>query len=213
VFTQADGDARPRPAPLAHIFSSRLGDDGGVVGIDTRQSLGAYGERYLAWRADHGLPFVLAVLDLLDDHRDPPLDWQWNLSFPRDLACAVDHDGAGFVLADPEHGTLCVRFLLDRPDRLEVCEMPGSSRTFANGNTVDYPGDRYVHAAYDGVGEGRILVCLAVLPPGGERPEMGLRANAIQIGGTDWAHPFSPAILKSVDLAESVPNRMTRPGG
>ncbi len=213
VFTHADDDNRPRPAPFAYLFCSHLAEEGGVVGIDTRQSLGAYSERYLAWRADLGLPFVLAVLDQLDDHRNPPLDWQWNLSFPRDLECAIDEDGAGFVLAGTGHGMLSARFLLDRPGCLEAREMPGSSRTYANGNTVNYPGDGYIRAAYNGVKEARILVCLAVLPEGAGRPEIHFRRNSIAIGGREWAHPFSPAILKSVDLAKSVPNRMTLPGG
>jgi hypothetical protein len=213
VFTHADPAQRPRPAPLAHITGAQLQDSAGAVGIDTRNSLQAYSERYLAWRADAPHPFVLALLDLLDEHRDPPRDWQWNLSFPRELEAAVDGDGAGFRLVDPERGRLSARFLIDRPLSLEIRDMPASSRTYANGRKVDYPGDRFVHAAFPAHKLGRILVCAVVSRPDDADPRIQFADNAILLDGQPWRNPFAPLILPTVDLAQSLPNRMTRPAG
>jgi hypothetical protein len=213
VFTHASMEDRPKPAPLAYVFSIQTSDQGGVVGIDTRQSLGAYSERYLSWRTDLGPELVLAMLDLLDDHTDPGRDWQWTLSFPRELENHIHPDGAGFTLSDPEKGSLSARFLIDRPTHLEVREMPGSSRTFSNGKKVDYPGDYYIRAGFDRQKRVKALVCLTVNRPGAEKVEAAFADNAIRLGGTTWRHPFHPAILKEVDLAQSVPNRMTFPAG
>lgn len=210
VFTHARMEDRPKPSPLAHVSACEMGDTGGVVGMDTRKSLEAYSERFLAWRSDLGHPFCLAVMDLLDEHRDPPPDWQWNLSFPRELDWEIHADGAGFTLLDPQCGRLTGRFLIDRPARMDVREMPGSARTYSSGKRVEYPGDRFVHAAFDGVKQGRILVAMVV----GEKPvELSFSDDAILLDGSAWQAPFYPAILKSVDLANSPPNRMTRPGG
>lgn len=213
VFTHAAMEARPRPAPLAHLFCTHLAPAGGVVGIDTRQSLVAYSERYLAWRTDLGHPFCLAVLDLLDDHVEPPRDWQWTLSFPADLEARIHEDQAGFSLLDPARGTLTGRFLIDRPASLEVAGMPASQRTYSNGRRVDYPGDLYVRARYNSWKKARILVVLVIDPPGCPEPAPGWDAHRIRLNSTEWTHPFSPAILKSVDLAHSSPNRMTHPAG
>jgi hypothetical protein len=213
VLTHADPAQRPRPAPLTHISGAKLQDSGGVVGIDTRNSLQAYSERYLAWRADAPYPFVLALLDLLDEHQQPPRDWQWNLSFPRELEASVDADGAGFRLVDPERGRLSARFLIDRPASLEIRDMPAASRTYANGRKVDYPGDRFVHAAFPGHQHGRILVCAVITRTDEAEPEIAFADNAIGLDGQPWRNPFAPLILPTVDLAQSAPNRMTRPAG
>lgn len=214
VFTHASESDRPRPYPLADLTCNHVHANGGVVGMDTRKNLGAYSERFLSWTTGLGKPLVLALMDLLDEHRDPPLDWQWNLSFPRDLAAQVHQDGAGFSLVDDNCGRLDARFLIDLPDRIEVREMPDSSRTFANGTRVDYPGDLFIHAAFPGLKKGRILVAMALSPAGRDRQtDLSFMNNAIVVEGRSWEHPFNPAILKSVDLAQSEPNRMTRPAG
>jgi len=213
VFTHADMADRPKPAPMAHLTCSHLEDTAGVVGMDTRKSLGAYSERYLSWRTDLGFPLVLATLDTLDDHRDPPLDWQWNLSFPRDLQGLIDEDGNGFQLVDPERGTLHGRFLIDVPSSLEIAEMPPSSRTYSNGKKVDYPGDFFVRARFNGVKEGRVLAVMVLTPPETAAPHMHLVHPDLILGDKQWRSPFSPAILKSVNLAQSRPNRMTLPAG
>jgi hypothetical protein len=213
VFTHAKMADRPKPAPLAHLTCNRTTETGGVVAMDTRKSLGAYSERALAWRTDLGFPFALAMMDLLDEHRDPPLDWQWNLSFPRELEHAIHADGRGFTLNDKQLGRLDGRFLIDVPSTLSIEEMPGSSRTYSSGVKIDYPGDRFVHASFREVKKGRILVGITISPAGSSQPEIAYRDNAIFLNGSKWEFPFFPAILKSVDLAQSEPNRMTLPAG
>jgi hypothetical protein len=214
VFTHADMANRPKPAPLAHLTCNHVHETGGVVAMDTRQSLGAYSERYLSWRTDLDKPFVITIMDLMDEHRDPPLDWQWNLSFPRDLVAEIHDDGAGFSLIDEDRGRLDGRFLIDQPHSLEIREMPATSRTYANGNKVDYPGDCFVHASFPGLKKGRILVAIAISPANsGGQAKISLQNNAIHVDGQTWEFPFSPAILKSVNLAQSAPNRMTLPAG
>jgi hypothetical protein len=191
-----------------------LTDAGGVIGIDTRRSLQAYSERTLSWRTDLGYPFALAVMDLLDEHRNPPLDWQWNLSFPREINASIHDDGAGFTLDDPDKGRLTGRFLIDIPKKLEIAEMPASSRTYSNGKKVDYPGDHFLHSCFPQQKQSRILVAMVITPANSSaNPEIAFRENAIVLDDRTWETPFSPAILKSVDLAQSVPNRMTRPAG
>lgn len=214
VFTHAEMAERPRPAPLAHIFSSRINESGGVVGIDTRKSLGAYSERYLSWRTDAGFPLVLAVMDLLDEHRDPPLDWQWNLSFPREIDGSIHDDGNGFTLIDPDKGRLTGRFLIDQPSKLEIAEMPASTRTYSNGKKVEYLGDHFLHSCFPQQKRSRILVAMILTrADSNDIPEITFQDNAILLNGKPWQNPFSPAILNSVDLAQSAPNRMSRPAG
>lgn len=210
IFTQAASGDRPTPAPLAHVSTIDVRDSGGVVGMDTRKCCGAYGERYLSWRSDTGHPFCLAMLDLLDEHREPPLDWQWNLSFPRELETTIHEDGMGFTLLDPERGRLTGRFLIDAPSSLESLQMPGSSRTYSGGKTIQYPGDRYIRAAFPACRQGRILVGIVVSK---EEVEIRFADNSILLNGKPWKDPFFPAILKSVDLAQSPPNRMRNPAG
>ncbi len=210
VFTHADPAGRPVPRPLAHVTSCLMRDAGGVVGIDTRASLAAYSERHAAWRADLGPPFCLALLDLLDEHRDPPRDWQWTLAFPRELEAVPHADGAGFTLRDPERGELTARFLADRPDRIEVLAMPDSARTYAGGDRVVYPGDRYIRAAYPARRRATVLVALAVAPGPVELDRAG---ETIRVGGRAWERPFFPSVLPSVRLGASRPNLMLQPAG
>ena len=212
VFTQARETDRPDPSPLAHVTFCEQQETGGLVAMDTRKSMGAYGERYISWNTGLGKPICLAILDLLDEHRDPPLDWQWNLSFPRELEGTLHADGGGFTLVDPGKGSLTGRFLIDAPDELGIAEMPGSSRTFSNGRKVDYPGDRFVHGVFKQVRRGRILVVMAVDHPGKESG-ISFREGAVYLDGTPWLRPFSPAILSGTDLRRAVPNFMKHPGG
>ena len=214
TFTHADPASRPKPHPLAHLTCNHVESTRGAIGMDTRKCLGAYSERFISWDTSLGKPLVMAVMDLLDDHRDPPLDWQWNLSFPRDLVPVVHEDGAGFTLRDDKLGRLDARFLIDMPDAIDVCEMPGSKRTYSNGNTVEYSGDLYINARFTGLIKGRVLVAMAICDDSSEAvTEISLSENSIEVDGTEWKSPFSPAILKSVDLTQSEPNRMTLPAG
>lgn len=213
VLTHADPAARPQQAALAHPFSVRQGAESGIVGMDTRRSLGAYSERYIAWRKDCGRPLCLALLDLVDDHRDPPPQWQWNLSFPRELRAELHPDGAGFSFLDPDSGRLDARFLLDRPDELSLAEMPGSRRTFANGNVVDYPGDRYICARFAKRRQLKILCLLALGPRGTRQAQLKVEGRNLNVDSAIWEHPFHPAILKTAELADMRPNLMRYPAG
>jgi hypothetical protein len=160
-----------------------------------------------------GFPFVLAVMDLLDEHRNPPLDWQWNLSFPRELEAGVDADGAGFHLVDPQRGRLSARFLLDRPDGVELCEMPASTRTYANGTKVDYPGDKFIRANFPQQRAARILVAIVITGAGQLVPQMHYRNKDIALDDVIWQRPFAPVVLPTVDIATCRPNLMTHPAG
>ena len=213
VLSHADATARPKPAPLAHPFSVTQEAEGGVVGIDTRRSLGAYSERYIAWRKDCGRPLCLAIMDLLDDRRDPAPAWQWNLSFPRELEVEIHSDGAGFSLLDPQCGRLDARFLLDQPDNLSIEEMPASRRIYASGNVIHYPGDRFVCARFANRQQLKIICMLAVSPQGAAAANLQLKGRDLHIDDIAWETPFHPAILKSADLAGLLPNLMRYPGG
>lgn len=210
IFTQAKEEDRPRPAPLAHVSALHVRPNGGVVGMDTRKCLGAYGERYLAWHQSNPDLFMVALLDLLEDFRDPALDWQWNLSFPRELEPSVHDDNLGFTVHDPQNGFLTGRFLLDAPDQIEFRQMPPSRRTFSGGKSVDYPGDLFLSARFLNRGKARILVALAVSP---EPLMTTLSGKILNTLTYSWEQPFHPAILASVNLAEVPPNLMTRPAG
>lgn len=215
VLTHADPSQRPIPSPLAHVTCCQMHASGGVVGIDTRNCLRAYGERYLSWRADVDHTFALAMLDLVDEHEQPPRSWLWNLSFPRDLAADLHPDGAGFSLVDPVRGCLTARFLIDQPDQLEACTMPASSRTYSDGVRRDYPGDHFIQARFDGRPTLRILVGMVIHRDGQctRHADIELEDNRIMLDGSAWDSPFYPAILNSVDLASSTPNRMKTPAG
>lgn len=210
VFTHADEDMRPRPAPLAFLSASHVSDSGGVIAIDTRQSLGSYSERYMAWQTSSPDSTNLAILDLLDDARNPPLDWQWNLSFPRELQTAIHQDARGFTAIDPEKGCLTGRFLLDLPDSLQFLQMPPSRRSFSNGRTVDYPGDQFLHASFASRAKARILVALRIDK---EPVQASLAGNTLRFGQSSWPNPFAPVILPSVNLQSAPPNFMTHPAG
>jgi hypothetical protein len=215
VLTHARPEDRPSPYPLAYPFTHDMGEYGGFAGIDMRHSLEAYAERYLAWRTDLGPAICMAILDLVEEHRRPGPPLAWNLTFPKELESAIDADGAGFRFTAPDGGgTLYARFLLDTPDHLSVQDIPSSTRTFAGGQTVDFPGDRHITARFESGPRLRILVALAVLdadapPPLMEWQDPDIRLDAERV----WAFPFKGAILKTVRLGQHVSNLQRAPAG
>jgi len=216
VFTHADPSQRPSPRPNAAITSSHFERDRGVVAMDMRRVLKAYGERYLAWNT--GLKSgtcALTLLDLLDDHLTPPRDWLWNLSFPRELDAHIHADSAGFSLRDPALGTLTARFVVDRPDAIAVESMPDSTRTFANGEKVRFAGDRYISARFDARRRATVLVAMLITRTADEPAPDAITwsEGALHAPGLSWPAPFAPAILSSVRLGASHPNLMNRPAG
>jgi len=214
VITHANEEDRPPQKPYAYPFTTHMGEHGGWAGIELRQVLGCYGERYLSWRTDLDAPVCLAVLDLVDEHKNPTRPFDWNLSFPKELQADVDADGRGFRLSDGENGTLHGRFLLDHPDDLTLEEMPATKRTYSSGQSNSYPGDRFVQASFRDRNHIRILVAMVVQKPGDPLPELTWQDPHIQLRpGRLWEQPFQGAILDSVRLAEHRPNLQTSPAG
>jgi hypothetical protein len=114
---------------------------------------------------------------------------------------------------DPQCGRLSARFLLDRPAGVEVCDMPASSRTYANGTKVDYPGDKFIRAQFPQQQAARILVALIITRPDQPVPTLLYRDKDISLDDVIWQRPFAPVVLPSVDLATCRPNLMTHPAG
>ncbi len=214
VITHPDTADRPKPRPYAYPFTRRLDAKGGVIGIEMRQVLQSYAERYLSWRSDLGFPFCLALLDQVDDHKSPPRPWTWNLSFPNDLKPESDDDGRGFRLIDPDFGTLHCRFLLDAPDELNFGAMPDSQRTYSGGGTVHYPGDGVVSALFRDRGRLAILAVLVIVPPGEPAPALSWENGDIRLTESRlWQRPFAGAILRSADIGKHRPNFQLAPAG
>lgn len=216
VLTHVDAAQTKVQKGHAYVFSRSLEETCGCIGMEMRHVLGAYSERYLAWNSSVGYPICLAVLDLVSEHCKPPRAYTWNLSFPRELACAIDSDGAGFSLRHPKAGVLRARFLLDQPERLTHEVMPASTRTYSGGHRVDYPGDGFIAATFGQREALRILVAMAVSPADEDQAPAGMRLDgrAIVLGnGVKWQDPFASAILPQVDLASCRTNLQLYPAG
>ena len=212
-LSHAEESERSKAKPFAYISSQDLNDAGGQLSMEMRHHLGAYSERYLSWRENETGAFQLAVFDQVDEHQDPSRPWTWNLSFPRELSWEVDEDQRGLTMTDPECGVLRLRFLLDAPTALTVEEMPGSTRTFAGGQKVDYPGDYYLAARLEDRKNLNILVAITVIPKGAPTPALTGTLNAISFGTEVWDQPFKGMILSSFDPALHRPNLQKGPAG
>ncbi len=214
VITHAREEDRPPKKPYAYPFTTHMGEHGGWAGIELRQVLGCYSERYVSWRTDLGYPVCLAVLDLVEEHKDPARPFDWNLSFPKELEATVDADGCGFQLADGENGTLHARFLLDHPDEMTIEEMPPTRRTYSSGQMHAYPGDMFVQASFRNRTHLWVFVAMAVQKPEDPAPELTWKDPDLVLGqDMEWPHPFRGAILDSVRLGEHRPNLQTSPAG
>ncbi len=208
VLTHARREDRPSQYPLAYPFTYRMGEKGGMAGLDMRQAINAYAERYLSWRTDLGPAICMAILDLVEEHRQPSPPLTWNLTFPRELEGTIDSDGRGFRLTAPNHGgALQARFLLDAPDDLSIQDIPFSTRTFVGDRTVEYPGDRHIAGRFEHRAQMRILVALTVVDAGTPAPTLEWQDPDIRLGDDRvWRFPFEGAILKGVRLGTHVPN-------
>ncbi len=199
--------------PHAHVTYCEQRADGGVVAMDTRGVLQVYSERYLAWRSADGQPFAFALMDLVDEHQNPPRAWHWNLSFPRDLDATVHEDGLGFNLADAEKGTLVARFVAQAPSSLALKDMPDSRRTFSGGHTVQYPGDRFAQARFEGTARTTILLLAVLVPAGQPLPDLAWEGRDARLGATRWENVFGASLLPAVLPGQSIPNLMKFPEG
>lgn len=215
VLTHARREDRPSPYPLAYPFTYRMDKHGGVAGLDMRQAINAYAERYLSWRTDLGPAICMAILDLVEEHRRPAPPLTWNLTFPVELEAAIDPDGCGFRLTAPDcGGVLCARFLLDAPNDLSIQDLPLSTRTFAGGQTVEYPGDRHIAGRFELRAQVRILVALAVVDADAPPPVLEWQDPNICLGDKRlWPSPFKGAILDTVRLSQHAPNLQRAPAG
>ncbi|MCD8482773.1 MAG: hypothetical protein LR015_08985 [Verrucomicrobia bacterium] len=214
VLTHLNEEDRPRKHPNAFVFCKKLTAEGGCVGLEMRQVLDAYCERYLTWSSTAGFPIALAVLDLLDEHRLEPRPYTWNLSFPSELCVDIDADGAGFRVTNKEKLSLVGRFLLDVPDQLNACVMPSSTRTFSGGKRVEYIGDHYISGEFHHRRNLRILVAMTLINGGQAHPDPRLVGRDIQFAnGQTWKDPYKGAIIESADFRTMLPNLQRYPSG
>lgn len=214
VLTHANKEDRPAKHPNAYVFSKRIEKNSACIGIEMRHALGAYSERYVSWNVQQGYPMVMAIMDLLTDHREEPKSYTWNLSMPSDLNVTVDEDGKGFTATNAIGRSLRGQFLLDTPDTLELCTMPESKRTFSGGKTVHYPGDYYVSAGFAGRSEIKILVLLTLVEIESDRGNPVLDGqNILLANGRQWVQPFAGAILSEVDFTTMKANLQLYPTG
>lgn len=202
VVTSSDPEAKPGCGAL-------LWQSGTTCAIDLRKVHHGYSERYVSLRA--GSPVALAILDLIDDHRDDR-DWFWNLTVSPEHVLSIDDDLSGFLLAAPDSATLAVRFLGTLPLALSCVTSPASSRTYANGERVDYPGRPCIQARFARLKPLNIYAVLTASPPGAPAPVATLAAGtAIAWGHTRWARPFGLALAQGL-LPGSIRTQCRSPG-
>lgn len=188
----AVGDPMRQPYGCGHVIWY---DPAGVFGMDLRNVHGAYSERYVAVRWPH----TVAILDLIDDHREDRT-WAWNLTFAPNLQCVLHADG--FDLKAADGANLCARFLGTQPVRLLLDRMPESQRTYSSGETRHYAGRPFLRAHFARQKHLGIYVVLTVQR--GPAPAIRLAQGLdIRIGDELWQRPFGAAIPATFRLGES----------
>ncbi len=163
-----------------------------VFGMELRSVHQGYGERYLAFHPAG--PAAVALLDLIDDHRDDR-EWRWNLTFSPELTCTFTP--GGFVLLAPDGARLIASFLGDQPVSFELAHSPSSRRTFANGNIVDYSSRPCVVARCPLRSSLALYVVLTVHAPGADLPPATLipgQGLSVAWGDQVWSQPFGDAL-------------------
>ena len=214
--------ARPE-GPSRHPIRWRIhslmtwGEYGGFAGIDMRHSLEAYAERYLAWA---NRPWTGHLYGYSGLGRRAPAAWsaaRLESHLPEGTGERHRCRRRGFsfqprpTAAAPSTHVFCSIRQTTFPCRI----LPSSTRTFAGGQTVDFPGDRHITARFESGPRLRILVALAVLdadappPPLMEWQDPDIRLDAERV----WAFPFKGAILKTVRLGQHVSNLQRAPAG
>jgi len=168
---------------------------GAVFGVEMRGVVESYCERYVAarWARGEGEPLVVALLDQIDDHRTDR-DWLWNLTFAPDLECAIDADGAGFVLRSESGERLDARFLGDTPVEILRLEMPGSKRRFTTGFEHVYPGRPFLQARFARKSPLGIFVVMAIRRAAEATPIARTAGLGVRVGEIEWVRPFGEAI-------------------
>ncbi len=161
-----------------------------VFGMDLRSAHNSYSERYLALHPKD--PIAVAVLDIIDDHRDDR-DWTWNMTFSPEMAFALEPDG--FRLNAPDGAQLAVRFLGTRPVGLAVAWSPPTSRTYANGVTIPYIARPAVRVRFPRLKPLNIYAVLTAARPGECLPP-ATSDTTLDISWHDrlWRRPFGLAL-------------------
>lgn len=197
VVVPADHDGS-RKAGLGGVIWQEATAAGGVFGMDLRKVSGAYHERYAALAAGGalGVPAVVGLLDLIDDHLGR--GWTWRITTEPGLEVAIDGDGAGFTLRAADGAWCRCRFLGQKPAAIRSERVPDSTRTYSSGQKVAYPGRPVIAADFAARAH---LAIHAVLAVGrGDIPSItaGPGADAV-IGGRVWQRPFSAAVPAAFD--------------
>ena len=179
-------DPPPPEAPCGAV----LWETENVFGIELRGVHQSYSERYLAFHA--GPPVAVAVLDLIDDHRDDR-DWTWNLTFSPELQWTPRDDG--FVLKALDGAALEVKFLGTQPEAICLEASVPTTRTFANGETRSYISRPSARARFPRIKPLNIYAILTAHAPG-ESIAPAVPAGGLDIAwdGLAWNRPFGMAM-------------------
>jgi hypothetical protein len=203
VLTPVPARARDRPE-CGRVIWDDANRHGGVFGMDLRRVHDAYSERYLAarWPAPGETePVWLAILDLVDDHRDDR-DWAWNLTYAPHLQLRVHDDRRGFDLRATDGANLRARFLGATPDRIEARNMPASRRTFSGGGTVHYPPRPCLQARF--ARQPHLAVYTVMSAQRIAPPDISwIEHLDVRIGAQTWSRPFGLAVPAGFRLDHS----------
>ncbi|MFP4053866.1 MAG: hypothetical protein ACLFV7_08390 [Phycisphaerae bacterium] len=201
VLMPADGSRASDPLGKGAVMYYDADCGGGVIGLDLRNVNVGYCERWLAidFAAPGSVESLVAMMDLVDDHAGR--DWVWNLSHVRHLEMTRHEDGRGFDLDAPDGAWMRVKLLGAVPRLLELRTMPGSERTFQNGQRFEYPGQPYVHAEFGHTPHLNVLAAMAI--GRGDKPQVSSAGGVdVQVGDYLWRRPFGAAVPADYPLGE-----------
>ena len=201
----AEDEWRAKSQNTGLIMWDRSDQQGACVAMDLRKNAICYHERYVAtrWATEHS-PLVLARFDLLE--HQPDRQWWWTQMFAPQLACELVADG--FDLRADDGTNMQVRFIGHQPDDMVLETTPDSTRTYASGGTVTYPGRPYVRAVFGG---GRTLqhIYAVATVQRGDAPAIALdngqneHGIGLAIGESAWERPFGAAVPVDFALGQS----------
>lgn len=200
VVTPSERDETPQKSGQGAVIWDEETSSGGVYGMDLRRVSKAYHERYcaLAGNGAFGIPVIVALLDLIDDHRDRA--WTWRITIGPSLTFTSDADGCGFTLTAPDGARAQIRLIGSRPLRLRRETCPESQRVFSHGSTVSYRERQVIAADFSAQPHLAIMTVItlsrATLPS-----PLVLHGVDVSIGEITWKRPFSAAVPALYDLA------------
>ena len=197
----ADEAMRKKSMNRGLIMWDEANDQEAHMAMDLRWNVLCYHERYVGVRwATEETPLTIARLDLLE--HTGGRNWWWSQVFAPELQCDILEDG--FILSATDGTTMNVTFIGLQPDELTLEQLPSSSRTYASGPTVEYPGRPFVRASFKGESELQHIYAVATIEKGNPSPiissDQGL---GIKIGVTEWSKPFGHSIPDQFTLGKS----------